>query len=112
MTDSELSNKRKRDTSEVNSQPDNAFQPRKRIDFNDYKILRPDNREDVRILPSQKHRFPGILLQIGVLQPSKTLLQVSTRRLEPPKLIKYDLGCLLCNSPLGHQSLYGASLKP
>ena len=67
MTDSELSNKRKRDTSEVDGQPDNAFQPRKRTDFGDYKILRPDDREDVRILPSQKYGFPGILLQIGVL---------------------------------------------
>ena len=42
MTRPDLSNKRKRDTSEVDSQSNDAFQPRKRIDISDYKMLRPE----------------------------------------------------------------------
>ncbi|KAK3174210.1 hypothetical protein OEA41_001454 [Lepraria neglecta] len=38
----DLSNKRKRDNSEVDIQSNDAFQPRKRIDFSDYKMLRPE----------------------------------------------------------------------
>ena len=38
----ELSNKRKYDSSEVDSQSNGAFQPRKRTDFSDYKMLRPE----------------------------------------------------------------------
>jgi hypothetical protein len=83
-TGPESSIKRKRDTTEFDSQPNDAFQPRKRMDFSDQKMLRREGlrRKDASQPDVQVSRDPAALWRAPALNDASTGQNLRTRNME------------------------------
>ncbi|KAL2043062.1 hypothetical protein N7G274_004121 [Stereocaulon virgatum] len=83
-TGPECSNKRKRDTPEVDSQPNDVFQPRKRMDFSDQKMLGREGsrRTDASQPDVQVSRDRAALWRAPALKDASTGQHLLTRNME------------------------------